>query len=116
MSVLLILHVAMQMGLYLHRQAVGVWRVVSEDSDHLGAWLAVIHCLRDFDDPKQPTRCEMLVRLHQSHAFHELHEIVSLRSSQRMLLKKWNDRLKKITPLRNNELKEMLFVVVESTI
>jgi hypothetical protein len=33
MSVLLILHVAMQMGLYLHQQTVGVWRVVSEDSD-----------------------------------------------------------------------------------
>jgi hypothetical protein len=24
----------MQMGLYLHRRDVGVWRVVSEDSDH----------------------------------------------------------------------------------
>jgi hypothetical protein len=43
MSSLLILHVAMQMGLYLHRQQAGVWRVVSEDSDHLSAWLAVIH-------------------------------------------------------------------------
>ena len=30
----LLLHVAMQMGLYLHRRDVGVWRVVSEDSDH----------------------------------------------------------------------------------
>jgi hypothetical protein len=29
----LILHVAMQLGLYLHRLLVGVWRVVSEDSD-----------------------------------------------------------------------------------
>ena len=27
------LHVAMQMGLYLHSQNVNVWRVVSEDSD-----------------------------------------------------------------------------------
>jgi hypothetical protein len=27
------LHVAMQIGLYLHRSLIGVWRVVSEDSD-----------------------------------------------------------------------------------
>jgi len=33
-----------------------------------------------------------------------------------MLLKKWNDRLKKITPLRNNKLKQMFFMVVESTV
>jgi hypothetical protein len=94
----------MQIGLYLHRRLLGVWRVVSEDSDHLGAWLTVIHCLRDFDDLKQPTHGEMLVRLHQSHTFHKLQEIVFLRGSQRVLLKKWNDRLKEITPLRNNEL------------
>ena len=32
-SVALTLHVAKQMGLYLHRQIADVWRVVSEDTD-----------------------------------------------------------------------------------
>jgi hypothetical protein len=44
--ILLTLHVAMQIGLYLHRVEFGVWHVVSEDSDHFRARLAVIHCLR----------------------------------------------------------------------
>ena len=44
MSGLLILHVAMQMGLYLHRQAIGVWRVVSEDSDDLHQSFLLIGC------------------------------------------------------------------------
>jgi hypothetical protein len=34
----------MQMGLYLHRQAVGVWRVVSEDSDDLHQSFLLIGC------------------------------------------------------------------------
>ena len=33
----LTLHVAMQIGLYLHRIEFGVWHVVSEDSDHFRA-------------------------------------------------------------------------------
>ena len=60
---------------------VGVWRVVSEDSDHLGAWLAVIHCLRDLDDLEQPTRCEMRVRFDYLQAPYKLLEIKLFRSS-----------------------------------
>ena len=44
------LHVAMQIGLYLHRSMIGVWRVVSEDSDNFGSWLFVIHGLGDLYD------------------------------------------------------------------
>ena len=116
MSFLLILHVAMQMGLYLHRQAVGVWRVVSEDSDHFGARLAVIHCLRDPRDLEQPTCCEMRVHFNQPHTRYELEEIAFLGGSQRVLLKEGNDRVKKITSFRNNELIQIFLVIVESTI
>ena len=95
---------------------IGVWRVVSEDSDHFGAWFAVIHRLRDFEDVEQPTVREMRVRLHQSHTFHELLEIEFLGSSQRVLLEKWNNRPKKITPFRNNEHVQIFFVIVQSTV
>ncbi len=47
--ILLTLHVAMQIGLYLHRIKFGVWHVVSEDSDHLWARLTVIHRLQTLD-------------------------------------------------------------------
>ena len=63
------------------RMDVSVWRVVSEDSDHLSTRLAVIHCLHDLDDLEQPTRCEMRIRLDHSHALHELLEIQTFRSS-----------------------------------
>jgi hypothetical protein len=95
---------------------IGVWHVVSEDSDHFGAWLAVVHRLRDFEDLEQPTVREMRVRLHQSNTFHELLEIKFLGGSQRVLLEKWDDRPKKITPFRNDELIQMFFVVVVSAV
>jgi hypothetical protein len=95
---------------------IGVWHVVSEDSDHFGAWFAVVHRLRDFYDLEQPTVSEMRVRFHQSHTFHELLEIKFLGSSQRVLLEKWNNRPKKITPFRNDEHIQIFFVIVQSTI
>ena len=63
-------------------EQVGVWHVVSEDSDHLSARLAVIHCLHDFDDVEQPTYREMRVRLNHPHALYELQKIEMFRSSQ----------------------------------
>ena len=74
----LILHVAMQLGLYLHRFSVGVWRVVSEDSDNFGAWLFMIHGFGDFDDFDQPTRGEMNSRLDQPQTFRKLQEVILL--------------------------------------
>ena len=62
-------------------EQVGVWHVVSEDSDHLSAWLAVVHCLHDLDDLEQPTRREMRVRFDHLHAPYELLEIETFRSS-----------------------------------
>jgi hypothetical protein len=76
----------------------------------------VIHCLHDFDDLKQPTYREMRVRLNHPHALHELQKIQIFRSSQWVLLEERNNRPKKITPFRNNELIQMFFVVVESAI
>jgi hypothetical protein len=76
----------------------------------------VIHCLHDFDDVEQPTYREMRVRLNHPHALYELQKIEMFRSSQWVLLEEGNNRPKEITPFRNNELIQMLFVVVESTI
>jgi hypothetical protein len=64
----LTLHVAMQIGLYLHRIEFGVWRVVSEDSDHFRARLTVIHCLHDRNDLQQPTWSEVRIRSDDLHA------------------------------------------------
>jgi len=97
-------------------EKVSVWHVVSEDSDHLSAWLAVIHCLRDFDDFEQITYREMRARLNHSQALYKLQEIQTFRSSQRVPLEEGNNRPKKITPFRNNELIQVFFVVVESMI
>ena len=76
----------------------------------------MIHCLHDFDDFEQPTYREMRVRLNHPHALYELQKIQMFRSSQWVLLEEGNNRPKKITPFRNNELIQMLFVIVESTI
>jgi hypothetical protein len=91
---------------------VGVRHVVSEDSDHFSARLAVIHGLHDLDDFEQPTRREVRVSLNHPHTPYELFEIGALRSSQWISLKKRNDRFKKIVPLAYNELVEVFFVVV----
>jgi hypothetical protein len=68
----------MQSGLYLHSFIANVWRVVSEDSDQFGAWLAAIHCLGDFDDLDQPTDGEMVICLHQRQTLGELQEVIPL--------------------------------------
>jgi hypothetical protein len=47
---------------------IGVWRVVSEDSDNFSSWLFMIHGFGDLDDLDQPTRSEMSARPHQIHA------------------------------------------------
>ena len=60
---------------YIFTDEVGVWHVVSEDSDHFGARLAVIHGLHDLDDLEQPTRSEMRARLNHPHTPYEPIEI-----------------------------------------
>ena len=54
---------------------VSVWHVVSEDSDQLSTWLAVIHRLDDLRDRDQPTNREMGVHFDDPHALYELLEI-----------------------------------------
>ena len=80
-AILLALHVAMQIGLYLHRIEFGVWHVVSEDSDHFRARLAVIHCLHDLNDLQQPTWSEVRIRLDDLHARYESLEVETLRGA-----------------------------------
>ena len=72
----------MQIGLYLHRLEFGVWHVVSEDSDHFRAWLAVIHCLHDLNDLQQPTQREVRIRSDDLHARYESLEVEALRRAQ----------------------------------
>jgi hypothetical protein len=69
---------------------VGVRHVVSEDSDQLGSWFAVVHRLDDLGDLKQPTNCEMRARLDYLHTPYELLEVQALRGSQGVSLKERN--------------------------
>ena len=96
--------------------AIGVWRVVSEDSDNFGAWLFVIHGFGDLDDLDQPTRREVSARPHQIHAFRKLQEVSLLGCSQRVLLKERNDGLYQLFPSSNTVPIQMLFVVVISLV
>jgi hypothetical protein len=113
---LLILHVAMQLGLYLHRFSIGVWRVVSEDSDNFGARLFMIHGFGYLDDFDQPIVSEMNTRLNQPHTFRKLQEVALLGSSQRILIEEWNYGFDQIIPSSNAVPIHMLFVVVISSI
>jgi hypothetical protein len=60
---------------YIFTDFVGVRHVVSEDSDHFGAWLAVIHGFCDLSDSYEPTRCEMHIELHETNTLGELRKI-----------------------------------------
>jgi hypothetical protein len=95
---------------------IGVWRVVSVDSDNCGSRLFVIHGFSDFDDLDQPTVGEMTTRLNQSYTFRELQEVALLGSSQRILLKERNYGFHQIAPRSNAVPIHMLFVVVVSPI
>ena len=95
---------------------IGVWRVVSEDSDNFSAWLFVIHGFGDFDDLDQLTSSEMSARLHQPHTFRELQEVALLGSSQRILTKERNDGVYQFFPSSNAVPIHMLFMVVISPI
>ena len=88
-------------------EQVGVWHVVSEDSDHFTAWLAVVHRLHDLDNFEQPTWCEVRASLDHSHTPYELLEVQMLRGSQRVLLKERNYLLKKIAPSADNKLRHL---------
>jgi hypothetical protein len=63
-------------------EEVGVWRVVSEDSDHFRARLTVIHCLHDLNDLQQPTWSEMRIRSDDLHTRYESLKVETLRGSQ----------------------------------
>lgn len=110
------LHVAMQIGLYLHRSSIGVWRVVSEDSDNFGSWLLVIHGFRDFNDLDQPTACAVTSDPDQIHALRKLHKIDLFRSPQWIPLEERNDGLYQLFPRSNTVSIQVLLVVVVSIV
>ena len=114
----LLLHVAMQTGLYLHRHLMlaDVWRVVSEDSDDIGTRLASIHGLGHCDDLQQPIDGEMLIRHRLPQTLSKLQKIKILRSSHRILNKERDDRFVQILPFSNNIPIQMFLVVVISSI
>ena len=95
---------------------IGVWRVVSEDSDNFSSWLFVIHGFGDLDDLDQPTCSEVSSYSHQIDAFRKLQEVALLGSSQRILIKERNDGLYQFFPSSNAVPIHMLFVVVVSPI
>ena len=114
----LLLHVAMQTGLYLHRHQMlaDVWRVVSEDSDDIGTRLTSIHGLGHFDDLQQSISGEMLIRHHLPQTLSKLQKIQILQSSHRILNKERDDRFVQILPFSNNIPIQMFLVVVISSI
>src|SRR5258708_8952732 len=59
-------------------EQVGVWHVVSEDSDHFCSRFAAVHRFRNCNDLQQPTYREMRIRLHQPQTLYELQKIHSL--------------------------------------
>src|ERR1700749_970502 len=80
---------------------IGVWRVVSEDSDNFSSWLFVIHGFGDLDDLDQPTRSEVSTCSHQIDAFCKLQEVVLLGRSQWIPLKERDDGLHQFFPTSN---------------
>ena len=95
---------------------IGVWRVVSEDSDNFSSWLFMIHGFGDFDDFDQPTPREMSTRFYQSYTFRELQEVALLGSSQRIPIEERNYGFHQIIPCSDAVPIHMLFVVVTSPI
>ena len=95
---------------------IGVWRVVSEDSDNFSSWLFMIHGFGDLDDLDQPTSFEVSADPHQIDTFRKLQEVVLLGSSQRIPLEERNDGLHQLLPSSNTVPIHMFFVVVVSLI
>ncbi len=95
---------------------IGVWRVVSEDSDNFSPWLFMIHGFGDLDDLDQPTVSEMNTRLNQPYTFRELQEVALLGSPQRIPIEERNYGFDQILPCSNAVPIHMLFVVVISPI
>jgi hypothetical protein len=95
---------------------IGVWRVVSEDSDNFGTRLFVIHGFGDFDDFDQPTVGEMNTRLNQPYTFRELQEVALLGSSKWIRIEERNDGFHQVPSCSNAVSIHVLFVVVVSPI
>ena len=94
----------------------GVWHAVSEDSDYLGTWTALIHVLGNLDDFYQTLCSPMRSRLNAPQTFHELQEVISLGSSKRIPVEERDDRLDQITPASNAVPIQVHLVVVVSPI
>jgi hypothetical protein len=85
--------------------------MVSEDSQHFG-WFAEVHRLGDLRDFDNPLKREVPAEPHQSDDPSELHEVVSLRCSQWVLLEERNDDLGEVSVSLNAITEEILPMIV----
>src|SRR6187200_630259 len=92
----LALHVAMQVGLYLHRFICGVRRIVSEDSGCLRSVYspvpaASIHGERLGNKRSEARICQVLPLTHRPNDAGEGEEIPLLRAHERLRFEEWDD-------------------------
>ena len=85
--------------------------MVSEDSQDVG-WLAMIHRLRDLGYLNQAGNREVLALLHETKHRRELLEVLTLRSSQLVLLEERNYHVPKIGKPRDLIPTQMLPMIV----
>jgi hypothetical protein len=102
----------MQMGPSLHPASLGVWRLVSEDSDQVRSGLAAVHLLCDLGDLDHSDGIQMPARVDQPYASREALEVVLLRGLKRMLLEEGNDLLEQIRALPHDESVHVLTMIV----
>ena len=74
--------------------------MVSEDSQDIG-WLSMIHRLRDLGYLNQAGNREVLALLHETKHRRELLEVLTLRSSELVLLKERDDHVPQIRKPRH---------------
>ena len=89
--------------------------MVSEDSRRLGRLLEV-HRRGDLRNLYKARHGEVSAKIHQTNHFRELDEVISLRSSERVLLEERNDHIPQVSKLRDVVAGEILTMVVAPTV
>jgi hypothetical protein len=89
--------------------------MVSEDSQQFRGF-AEVHRLGDLRDFDNPLKREVSAEPHQSNDPSELHEVVSLRCSQRVLLEERNDDLGEVSVPVNAISEQILPMIVVSAV
>ena len=89
--------------------------MASEDSQRFGG-LPEVHRLRDLRDLDETWHREVPAAIHELDDFDELGEVVSLRRSQWVLLKEWDNRVAQVPESRDAVSIQIFPVVVVPTI